>query len=148
MKLSTASPLVRALALGAALGAGLVGPTLASAHTAQSRGKGTKITISPLITVFPSPFVPKTLRLLSASPTTSLTFNIEGVYYLHYASRTKRIWERVGEDASFALVRLQQRNYSLQAEELVSEFWRVSRRFLYLNPRLPSACSKVLSQNI
>lgn len=42
----------------------------------------------------------------------------EGVYYLRYASGSRRVWERVGKDASLALVRLQQRNHVLQAEEL------------------------------
>lgn|SRR5487761_1749001 len=45
-------------------------------------------------------------------------FHIEGIYYLRYTSGAKRIWERVGEDASLALVRLQQRNHAFQAEEL------------------------------
>ena len=45
-------------------------------------------------------------------------FHAEGIYYLRYASNGRRAWERVGEDSSLALVRLQQRNHAFQAEEL------------------------------
>ena len=42
----------------------------------------------------------------------------EGVYYLRYTTGGKRRWERVGADPSLALVRLQLRDYALQAESL------------------------------
>jgi hypothetical protein len=59
----------------------------------------------------------------------------ESVYYLRYSVDGKRIWERVGEDASLAVVRLNNRNHGFQSEALGLQGTSVT--MVLSEPRLP-----------